>query len=560
MSNDLTTNDSSAPRVPRSRWWIGPAVALVGAVAALAAGGAALTYPSENVVYYGGMVLVGLMAAAALAALTPGAPYRVFAAVFFVAALASVWLLTPPRTIDAAPGRWLAIQFGYEEPERAFFLLNAVEREQYYSHRPTGDLVAALWLGLAAGIAAQTITGLVVARWNLQRKRPRWHQVSLRTLVAYTTAVALLCGAVLQQREAGRREAEAIATLEGLFGRRLAPRYSLFPWMLPWIGRTAEEVSELAVDDEATPAEWEAIKNLHTVSVLELYFPKSSHERAEMQARLRACPLQNVESIWIAAVSFESRDAQWLASFPRLGWLEVVAQESIDFSQLPRFPKLRTVILQGEAKLELSNLDLQPKLREIDVRWTRLSAENIEQIARVESLQEVVFSSVELAPEAFARLPEIAGLNWLTFTSTQHIDDDHVASLARCRDLELLDLSGASVTDAGLSHLRSHGKLNDLSLTNTLVGDEGMSILAGLPKLEWLDLGGTKVTDAGVASLAESRSLGVIRMRSTAVTDKCLEHLARMPSLRELDVLGTHATDEGLRRFAAQRPDVTVHP
>jgi hypothetical protein len=52
----------------------------------------------------------------------------------------------------------------------------------------------------------------------------------------------------------------------------------------------------------------------------------------------------------------------------------------------------------------------------------------------------------------------------------------------------------------------------------------------------------------------------VIRMRSTAVTDKCLEHLARMPSLRELDVLGTHATDEGLRRFAAQRPDVTVHP
>ena len=68
--------------------------------------------------------------------------------------------------------------------------------------------------------------------------------------------------------------------------------------------------------------------------------------------------------------------------------------------------------------------------------------------------------------------------------------------------LQMLDLAGTLVTDAGMKELAGLERLQMLNLINTAVMDAGVKELAGLKQLWALGLGSTVVTDAGLKSLA----------------------------------------------------------
>jgi Leucine Rich Repeat (LRR) protein len=118
------------------------------------------------------------------------------------------------------------------------------------------------------------------------------------------------------------------------------------------------------------------------------------------------------------------------------------------------------------------------------------------------------------------------------------VDDRLLEHCGRLSSLRKLNLSYATVTDAGLVHLQNLSNLETIDLRGTKITDAGLQHLGGLQQLQWLDLGGTAVTDAGLA------------------------HLRRLIQLRQLSLDGTQVTDSGVEALAQSLPncEITIRP
>ncbi len=90
----------------------------------------------------------------------------------------------------------------------------------------------------------------------------------------------------------------------------------------------------------------------------------------------------------------------------------------------------------------------------------------------------------------------------LDLGGVRDIGDADLADIGRLTRLERLDLSGTSITDAGVLHLRGCEALRDVNLSWTATGDGALRALAGKPHLRTFR-SGNSVTDDGVALLHE---------------------------------------------------------
>jgi hypothetical protein len=104
----------------------------------------------------------------------------------------------------------------------------------------------------------------------------------------------------------------------------------------------------------------------------------------------------------------------------------------------------------------------------------------------------------------------------------------HVTSVVLC--------THTLATDAAIAQVGHLTRVEDLSLPESSVCDEGLSHLKSLTALVYLDLSGTKVTDAG------------------------LVHLTRMTKLSSLQLARTHVTDAGTKALKQALPGVTIYP
>ncbi len=134
--------------------------------------------------------------------------------------------------------------------------------------------------------------------------------------------------------------------------------------------------------------------------------------------------------------------------------------------------------------------------------------------------------------------------------------------------LKNLDLSGTSVTDAGVAAVAEHCPgLQHLDLGRTWVTDAGVRAVADhCPALQYLSLSLTDVTDAGVVAIAEGYpSLqGLVLWNCKQVTDAGVAAVAdHCPRLQHLDLsYCTKVTDTGVVMVAEhcsglQRLDLT---
>jgi hypothetical protein len=88
--------------------------------------------------------------------------------------------------------------------------------------------------------------------------------------------------------------------------------------------------------------------------------------------------------------------------------------------------------------------------------------------------------------------------------SNSSFSDADLPVIEEVTSLRRFYLDGSRVTDAGLVHLRGLTNLAILNLDKTRVSDAGLIHLAGLSNLTTLRLNGTKVTDAGVKKLEQT--------------------------------------------------------
>jgi uncharacterized membrane protein/mono/diheme cytochrome c family protein len=120
-------------------------------------------------------------------------------------------------------------------------------------------------------------------------------------------------------------------------------------------------------------------------------------------------------------------------------------------------------------------------------------------------------------------------------------------------------IMGKACTDQSLALLAGlEPVLHELNLSGTSVTDAGLKQVTSYGRLERLNLSRTPVTDVGVATVASMKSLTWLNLHNTAVGDAAIDAMAAMQGLRGAVLWRTGMTEGGISRLAAARTDLVI--
>ncbi len=119
-------------------------------------------------------------------------------------------------------------------------------------------------------------------------------------------------------------------------------------------------------------------------------------------------------------------------------------------------------------------------------------------------------------------------------------EDAFIPLLAPFIGLRVLDLNAPGITDAGLSRFPELPALAELSLTRAGLSDTSLPRIARCcPNLQQLNLSLTSISDAGLAALAPLTGLTSLSLIATRITDAGLVHLRALHQLESLSLPGS---------------------
>ncbi len=265
------------------------------------------------------------------------------------------------------------------------------------------------------------------------------------------------------------------------------------------------------------------------------------------------------------------------------GTLLAVTVVAVRFCVGPSFPAPSKVAVENRearmrAKLEEELrhnskiiASLQARVAELE---RQMGALTMERHSAMDAIQTGQVAETALGEVGVATTPPLqAATNWLQQLFPERFADLNTEEAFYLREL---DLRGAAITDADLTHLEDLPNLRHLSLRGTAVTDAGLLHIRGLSQLQHLELRGTRIlgaglqhlpmslesldlTDTNVSEEAISRlprlpSLRTMDLNRLALGDAVAEILGRFPELRHLELDGTRITDDGLKRLLELNP------
>jgi hypothetical protein len=152
--------------------------------------------------------------------------------------------------------------------------------------------------------------------------------------------------------------------------------------------------------------------------------------------------------------------------------------------------------------------------------------------------------------------PGIAELHSLhsltTFVAHGELTDASCAWIAKNRQLRVLDLGNAHITDRGLDAIMTLPRLELLNLRSSDLTDEGLSKLVTLTRLRYLNLSGKGITDRGLQKLHALRRLETLALQETSVTQDGVEAAERFPRLQQLFLGDVKIDAASIQRFNAR--------
>lgn len=131
--------------------------------------------------------------------------------------------------------------------------------------------------------------------------------------------------------------------------------------------------------------------------------------------------------------------------------------------------------------------------------------------------------------------------------------------IAKCRNLQWLDLTANRVSGTQLRKLSGCQQLSQLFLTNCVIDEQTIESLRLLKNLVELDLSGSSVTDQSLAAIDGESKLIILRLTKTKVTDAGLSHLAQLKKLESLDLTDSGVTASGIDWLQSQRPQLKIN-
>ncbi len=122
-----------------------------------------------------------------------------------------------------------------------------------------------------------------------------------------------------------------------------------------------------------------------------------------------------------------------------------------------------------------------------------------------------------------------------------------------------LVVNGCRISHIGWERISRLGHLSRLYANSCPLSDESLAALAGRhPELELLNLDGTQLTDAGIEHLLALKQLRFLSFRDTAVSDEAVPKLAKLTSLKSLGLRNTKLSAAGIDRLRKALPQTTI--
>jgi internalin A len=194
----------------------------------------------------------------------------------------------------------------------------------------------------------------------------------------------------------------------------------------------------------------------------------------------------------------------------------------------------------------------------------KVTNDGLRELAGLKGLKRLsLFFDEQITDAGMAHLKGLTTLEELTLSNTG-VGDAGIAELKGLKGLKKLHLAGAiRLTDAAAETINGFAELDDLSLPSTITG-KGVGKLVGLKNLRSFYLGGGNPGDGAVEAIAatmpnlESLELGTFGLGGNGITDASVPHLAKLKKLKSVGLAGSKLTDAGLKELRAALPGCTI--
>jgi len=305
---------------------------------------------------------------------------------------------------------------------------------------------------------------------------------------------------------------------------------------------------------------------------------------------------------YLASVSMEIDDMQYLRDFPMLEDLVITAPGNIDAGliHLEELPNLTGLRLNGESAISddgLRSIAQLPKLRSLWVASQTISDQGLLNL-RDSKLERLVLESTQVSnegilairraipgletdpeprPTSAAEVALIAKLEALGLGSFRwrlddegrigdldiqsyvevnadgtmphnrstdhHLTNDEAAIFEQLPNLSRVVVSSRDFTDGGLAHLKTSSKLKELSVALCPINGEGLIYLPRPSRLEVIDLSQCPLNVENFRFLEGLDALTTLMLVDTSIGDAGLARLPDLPSLQFLLVQECQISD-----------------
>ncbi len=234
--------------------------------------------------------------------------------------------------------------------------------------------------------------------------------------------------------------------------------------------------------------------------------------------RLRGCNMLRRIDLGYTRITdqglLEIRDLRSVTDLD-LRWAELVTDAGI--THIKGWKALRRLDLRGTRVSDSAMAVLaanMPALRALDVGFTLVMDAGAQQLSQLGELRELALGGNKLTDQAMAIAYSLPHLQVLVIGGRQRANHDFwtfgltdagLDPLTELRELSTLDLSGTTISAAGLTKLGGLASLAALNLHNaSRVNDDSVPALRALGGLRFLDISGTAMTSVGVEALRQA--------------------------------------------------------
>ncbi len=166
-------------------------------------------------------------------------------------------------------------------------------------------------------------------------------------------------------------------------------------------------------------------------------------------------------------------------------------------------------------------------------------------------IERLTLDHTEAGDLAFKYISKMKSLDALILKKNEEISEEALLTLSPlAKTLTTLEITSSTLSDKTASYLLHFPNLRQVGLAgSTRITDRSVPLLMQLPKLQVLYISGTSISPEGITVLSKSPLLNELKLDGSKLNDHCLDAIARS-NITFLSLEQTNLTDEQLRHVA----------